>query len=116
MWVVENTGKFISGIFSHSETTKLNKYLAKTRKAGKDDGQKTYLVSVPNYPLFILEFKKANKKTAFSFFDSEESARKSYEDLKLKNAILYTIKKDFEPEDPGTDFMGVLDHDHLGEE
>ena len=112
MWVVERKNKFISGIFKSE--AKLNKYLAEVKKAGQDTDLVIFETKCSLYPIFILENSHSNHR--FSFFSAKASALKFYEEEELNHGTLYTVTDDYVPPKAGTDYMGALHHDHLGDE
>lgn len=65
------------------------------------------------YPFYIFE-----EKDKFDYVNEEEMVNRlqnieQNEDTKVVYFNIYTIRQDYQPQKPGTDYMGILPHDHI---
>lgn len=97
MWIVEQKGKKIHGIFR--SVSSVNKYLEKTLKEEKNEGQSTYLSGVDQYPLFVARYKKGSDYK-FIFKGTKEALEK---ELALKKVVgeILEVKRDYKPKKTG---------------
>lgn len=101
---------WIAGIFKNRETAK--DYFEKISKASNE---KKVLLAIPlsKYPFYVIEetntFKYVEKKDLLSSIEKIVPG----EDDDVLYFNFYIIDTDFTPEDPGKDFMGVLNHYHV---
>lgn len=113
MFIVENPGKYISGIFK--EAGDLKSYIHEI----PDELMKYQKIShleIADYPLYILE-----KQDEFLYYSDETERKKDLEKFIAESGEKYTfitfdITKDYASPKPGRDQMGMLDHDHFERE
>jgi len=106
--------KWISGVFQGEDVARLYMDLI-------PDELKEYqeFVQVENitYPFYIIErqespFRFLGKAEVISLFDNTDVS----DDEDEVHFNIYTIDSDYRPKKPGTDYMGILRHDHVTNE
>ncbi|GAS80426.1 hypothetical protein [Paenibacillus amylolyticus] len=106
--------KWISGVFQGEDVARLYMDLI-------PDELKEYqeFVQVENitYPFYIIErqespFRFLGKAEVISLFHNTDVS----DDEDEVHFNIYTIDSDYRPKKPGTDYMGILRHDHVTNE
>ena len=106
---VRNNRKWISGIFLKEKDAE--NYFQLIPEDIRD-GQRIKSANFENYPVYLVEAEE------FWFADLKgihEAINKIrvIQDFEYIYINIYEIKKDFIPEKPGTDYMGMLKHTHV---
>ncbi|MCU6792352.1 hypothetical protein OB236_09450 [Paenibacillus sp. WQ 127069] len=101
--------RWVSGIFKEEENA-----LQFINSIPEDLKEYQQLIKLENleYPFYIKEkngFEFVNKDEVIRIFDDIEVSQ----DEKIVYFNIYTIKTDYQPKKPGTDYMGILSHDHI---
>lgn len=109
---VRNNRKWISGIFLNEEDARNYFWLI---PEDIRDGQRIKSVNFEEYPVYLVEAEE------YYFVDLNgvrEAINKIrvIQDFEYSYINIYQITKDFVPERPGKDYMGVLKHIHVDNE
>lgn len=112
--IVANKGmrSWISGIFDNETTAE--QYIDTMPDELKEFQQRIELDNL-NYPFYIVE------RDSFQFLTQDEviavlEQTEATEDEDEVHFNLYTIESDYRPRMPGTDYMGILRHEHVTNE
>jgi hypothetical protein len=112
MYIIEASDEYdtwISGIFEQEHMAKT--YIDSIPTNLKEK-QKLIYVKL-SYPFHIIErdrtFKYSNKKEMIQELNEIELDK----DIEKVYFNIYTINSDYQPKKPGTDYMGILNHDHV---
>ncbi|MGM1045850.1 MAG: hypothetical protein ACQEXX_06865 [Bacillota bacterium] len=113
MYVVKaSNGKYqwISGIFK--EEKEVQKYID-TIPMDLKNYQKLIELKNTNYPFYIIE-----RENEFDYIEVDELLRMidGIEFIEEENRVyfcIYIIESDYKPNKPGTDYMGIVKHDHV---
>ncbi|WP_405172063.1 hypothetical protein MHI12_07920 [Paenibacillus sp. FSL H8-0280] len=106
--------KWISGVFQAEDVARQYMHLI-------PDELKAYqkFIQIENltYPFYIIErqdspFRFLGKDEMISLFDKTDVS----EDEDAVHFNIYTVDSDYRPKKPGTDYMGILRHDHVTNE
>jgi len=65
------------------------------------------------YPFYIIEKDRTFKYLNTNEMIQELNAIEVVNDSDKVYFNIYTINSDYEPKNPGTDYMGILNHDHI---
>lgn len=113
--IVASKGRFkwISGIFQAEEVAL--HYMGQIPEELKEY-QNLIHVEDMKYPLYIIEsqrdFQFLTKDEVIGLFNHTDVS----EDEDEVHFNIYTVDSDYRPKKPGTDYMGVLHHDHVTNE
>ena len=69
-----------------------------------------------SYPLFILETYGEKRDRIYQYFQSSTELKSAAKALALKEYSIFTVEEDYLPKKIGDDCMGVMNHDHVGED
>ncbi|KQY84071.1 hypothetical protein ASD24_09775 [Paenibacillus sp. Root52] len=103
---------WISGIFDNETTAE--QYIDTIPDELKEFQQRIVINNL-NYPFYIVE------RDGFQFLTEDEviavlEQTEVTEDEDEVHFNLYTIESDYQPRMPGTDYMGILRHEHVTNE
>lgn len=113
MYIVKaSNGKYqwISGIFK--EEKEVQKYIENIPTDLKDY-QKLIELKNLNYPFYIIESKNEFEYIVVDELLSKIDEIELTEDQNRVYFNIYLIESDYRPKKPGTDYMGIIKHEHV---
>lgn len=109
--------KWVSGVFQAEDVAR--KYMDLIPDELKVYQELIQIENIITYPFYIIErqespFRFLGKDEVIALFDKTDVSEDEDEDEVHFN--IYTVDSDYRPMKPGTDYMGILRHDHVTNE